>query len=368
MKRRRRGSGHTSNGRGTLLIERTFPPPIGAVRLASGTHDALTLRDVNAMLDTWIGSVPPRWDLVEAVARKTVKPLHALTLYRQNRTEEIPRADVLPPLTASVAAWLERFECSDAYRGQVRSTFKALGELGTGEATIADLPQLLKARRDACQDAGTRVGFNRGKCHVQAFVRDTLGDDHALYRAVSKVAALGVEDTTRRRALPPAEVAEYLGKLPPADALMAWSLAVTGMRPKEYWSRPWGLQLDRVSVGKSKTEAGRRDIPLWAPALPVLPTRTRDAFEGMWERRLGGELGVYDLRRSFEVWMEDAHITRSRRKIYLGHAIGDVTDIYERRELDAWLKQDAEALDRLAGDVVRTALDALQPQRLVVVA
>jgi hypothetical protein len=54
--------------------------------------------------------------------------------------------------------------------------------------------------------------------------------------------------------------------------------------------------------------------------------------------------------------MEDPGITRSRRKIYFAHAAGDVSDLYERRELDAWLKDDSARLTAHAGEVVRRAL------------
>jgi integrase len=63
---------------------------------------------------------------------------------------------------------------------------------------------------------------------------------------------------------------------------------------------------------------------------------------------------VYDLRRSFAVWMEDAGIPRSRRKHYLGHSAGDVTGLYERRELLAWLEEDAGRLRAYAGAVLET--------------
>jgi hypothetical protein len=90
--------------------------------------------------------------------------------------------------------------------------------------------------------------------------------------------------------------------------------------------------------------------------VPLVPERSRDAFEGMWSRRIGADLDIYDLRRSFEVWMEDARITRSRRKIYFAHAAGGVSDLYERRELDAWLGEDAARLAAHAGEVVRRAI------------
>jgi hypothetical protein len=362
--RRQRTAGHTSNGRGSLQIDRVFPEPIGRIHMASGAYDARALADVNDMLSALQRSVPPRWDILQAIKAKRVAPMHALSLWRTSKLEEIPLADVLPRLAGEYERWAKRLEVTDAYKAQIKSTFAQLFRLGA-EPTVGDLPELLQARRDECQDAGKPVAFNRGKAHVQAFVRATLGDDHALYRQITKVAPLAVDAEPERRAQQPGALAAILLRLPPVHQLIAWSLAVSGMRPKEYFPDPkherrlaWTTQPDRIHVGRSKTEAGSRDIPLWAAGLPALPERSRDAFEGMWTRRIGSELDIYDLRRSFIVWMEDAHIPRSRRKHYAGHAAGDVTDLYERRELDAWLGEDSVRLDGYAGEVVRRAIMA----------
>src|SRR5690349_5271716 len=51
---------------------------------------------------------------------------------------------------------------------------------------------------------------------------------------------------------------------------------------------------------------------------------------------------AHDLRRSFAVWLEDAGVPRSRRKLYLGHAAGDVTALCETRELLDGLAEDAD--------------------------
>jgi len=44
--------------------------------------------------------------------------------------------------------------------------------------------------------------------------------------------------------------------------------------------------------------------------------------------------------------LEAASIPRTRRRIYLGHGAGDVTDLYEAHEVAAFLVEDAERLQR----------------------
>ena len=52
----------------------------------------------------------------------------------------------------------------------------------------------------------------------------------------------------------------------------------------------------------------------------------------------------YDLRRTYAHWLELAQIPRTRRKLYLGHSAGDITDLYERHEIDAFLSADGRTL------------------------
>ena len=72
----------------------------------------------------------------------------------------------------------------------------------------------------------------------------------------------------------------------------------------------------------------------------------------VWKDHLAPEPGIYDLRRSFAVWMEDSAIPRSRQKLYMGHAVGDITGLYQTRDLLAWLGEDAERLVEHASKAV----------------
>ena len=108
--------------------------------------------------------------------------------------------------------------------------------------------------------------------------------------------------------------------------------------PKEYWGEWTCRQLPpHVHIEGTKRARRVRDVPLWAGVLRG-PVRSRSAFRAAWDRHLGDKFGIYDLRRSFAVWMEDAGIPRSRRKLYLGHSAGDVTGFVR-----------AARVDRLAG-------------------
>ena len=129
---------------------------------------------------------------------------------------------------------------------------------------------------------------------------------------------------------------------PETDAIDAivWGMASTGMGAGEYWGR-WHLQGDRIHIEGTKRAGRVRDVPLVTP--PAVPRMHRRTFEdGVRER--SRDLTPYDLRRSYANWLEAAGIPRARRRLYLGHSAGDVTDLYETHEVAAFLAEDAQRL------------------------
>ncbi|MGE5803219.1 MAG: hypothetical protein ACM358_13295 [Gemmatimonadota bacterium] len=61
------------------------------------------------------------------------------------------------------------------------------------------------------------------------------------------------------------------------------------------------------------------------------------------------KINPYMARKSFDRWMQDAHVPRARRIAYLGHSGADTTDYYELYEVDAYLREDAERMRALIG-------------------
>lgn len=84
-----------------------------------------------------------------------------------------------------------------------------------------------------------------------------------------------------------------------------------------------------------------------------------------WQARLfadairkatSGSVQPYDLRRTYATWMEAAQIPRTRRRQYMGHSTGDVTDIYEQHEVDQYLIDDAAKLEEFVKSEKRKTL------------
>jgi hypothetical protein len=259
------GEGHRSNGRGSLIIDRAFPQPIGRLRLASGTNDPEAKRDIEDMLTALARSVPPRWDILQSIKARRLAPLYALSLWRLGRLEEVPTADVLPRLgpmegdSPGVAGrWLAGLQWSREYRASMASTYRALLRLRP-EATLGDLPAVLESYRTECLRRGCHVQFNRARSHVEALVRSLLKPSHALYRQLQDVQTLPITETKKRRPQLPGALLERLRALPVAHRSHAWSMVATGMGPKEYWGR-WEVRADRIHIDGTKRASRVRDV------------------------------------------------------------------------------------------------------------
>jgi integrase len=189
------------------------------------------------------------------------------------------------------------------------------------------------------------------KTCVQAFVRDTIGKRKPLALAVADVAPL--KDRKRgREGFTVADAIAIRDQLGTQAGRIWWSMCLTGMGPKELWGA-WSVEQDRVHIEGTKAFGRVRDVPL--VDTPVRPELTRDGFTSAL-RRLETKVTPYQARKTFARWMEDARIPRTRREIYRGHGKRDIGDVYERYEVAAYLREDAQSMRALLG-----------PQKLAVV-
>lgn len=64
----------------------------------------------------------------------------------------------------------------------------------------------------------------------------------------------------------------------------------------------------------------------------------------MLELGLKRPLDLYNCRRHYAHWLQLARVPRARRRWYYGHQSGDVTDLYEQHEVEAYLRRDGRRL------------------------
>ncbi|MGI8497583.1 MAG: hypothetical protein ACR2OG_08400 [Gemmatimonadaceae bacterium] len=323
---------------GTFVLDRIFRG-VGRVKLASGTSHAPTFRNVNAMLSGLFAR--GRLDLLCAIRDRTLTPLQVWSAYRLNELERLPTAPMMLPLVPAFLAWADRHECSDEHRRSLKKSSRYFASSARKDAVVADLPAVLRDLSDTLGRAHPR-SFNLARAAALAFVHATLKRHHPLWTELASEDPLRV---TPQRRKAPQSVADLLALVQRMGnrGPMAWSMAVTGMGPGEYWGR-WRVEPDRVRIHGTKRAGRDRFVPLLGSAELVRPTCQLKAFRTSLRSAGDGQVTVYDLRRTYANWLEQAGVPRTRRRLYLGHGATDVTDLYEWHDVARFLAEDAEKL------------------------
>ena len=323
----------------SFVLDRQFRG-VGRIKRSSGTDDAKLFRLLDSMLTTLFKS--GRVDILQAIHAGKLTPLEVWSRYRLAELDRLPTVETMRPLKAEMETWVETSDTGKWNRQSRKYGIRAILRLANKGATVQDLPNLL---RDYAAVARGATMFNRARSAVQAFIRDTIGKSHPLYARVMDVRAKRVR---KREGNPqsPQQLASLTDRLPPVFATIAWSMALTGMGPGELWGS-WTQYQHHIHIRGTKREGRKRDIPKVRPIAP--PQKPYRAFLEALETASGETVQPYDLRRTFAHWMELAGIPRTRRRLYMGHKAGDVTDLYEQHDVERYLKEDGEKMRDFLG-------------------
>jgi len=330
---------------------------VGRLRVSAGTRDPRIAEKMRAMLHQFYDQ--GRLDLLQAVQTKRITPLELYNQVILRKALRVPTAEEIQDLTA-LQRWADALPNPDTRRSY-RSNIGKLLRFAGPRARMGDLPDVLTRY----QAEAAPVVYNRTVIAVRAFLADRqrfAPPDGMLYHPLyANVAVLPLNPETPR-AGQPLTVTE-LADLTPAlgtYAGMAWTLALTGMRKGEYWS-DWTVAGDRILVPGGKHRKEIRPVPFIGFA--VKPPVLYQAFRRRFVTVAPGHV-VHDLRKTFTKWADEADIPRIRRKLYLGHMASDLTDLYERRNIEAFLAEDAAALRGYLGGRMPTSLPQV-PRQLV---
>lgn len=351
---------HRDGRGGTLILDRVTP--VGRLKRATGTRDVRVARRLGAMITDLIDAA--RHDYLRAIRSGQLRPLDVYQVYRgATSAAGMPAVDQLQPLGAALTAWAAQAECGERHRATHRTFVRRVMEaaLSAPGAAVSELPALLEVVRGRYKARKQHAAFNRLRASALSFARDTLRRSHPVYGALIDVPPLRERKGRVNRPQSPAEIATIVrsSALTEGDRAAVWGMALTGMGPGEWFGR-WHIESDRIHIDGTKREGRVRDVPRvlsrlftapGEPEKPLLPTPRAKAAE--WPIRLfaralkgasGGAVQPYDLRRTYATWMEEAGISRTRRRSYLGHATGDVTDRYEAQDVTRYLMDDAARL------------------------
>lgn len=275
-----------------------------------------------------------RLDILEAVAHGAVHPLRLLSDWRLGRELALPPAEVVASLVTAWEAWAKRLPEGE-HRRKVTGTLRALR--ASARESLEAAPRLLQKYRQRAQE--TPRAFNLARAHVRAFLREHVGLSHPLYLAVRDMKPLPT--AAREKGTPHATqvllaLRESLG---PKIGAMLWTMAVTGMGNKEYWVDGFDILDDRILIHGRKRKSRDRAVPKWSEPLthPLVS-------EKVFRAALPEGVLIYDLRRSFARWCEEAGIIDTNRAAYLGHGPRTITDLYTYGQLPGQLTADAVKL------------------------
>lgn len=328
---------HRTNQRGTLILDRQFKG-VGRLKRASGTNDPKLHRLLDGMLLTL--KQAGRVDILRAIHSGALTPLEVWACFRLGELERLPTAETMKGLKDALETWARTAEAGTWHKASRRYAVAAILRQTRKGATLADLAPAVRAYKAVAKGPAM---FNRTRAAALAFVRDTLGRSHPIYGQILDVT---VRKEARRAGRPlaveeVAALADQLGELGPC----LWAMAVTGMGPGEYWGR-WTVKPDRVLIYGTKRAGRVRAVPRVADV--AAPRGSADGFRHALAK-VSPTVKPYDLRRTFANWMEEAGIPRTRRRMYLGHGIKDVTDLYERTDVERFLAEDGEKLRAKVG-------------------
>lgn len=324
----------------SFVLDRQFRG-VGRIKRSSGTDDAKLFRLLDSMLTTLFKS--GRVDILQAIHSGVLTPLEVWSRYRLGELDRLPTVETMKPLKSELETWVATSEAGQWNRQSRKYAVAALLRLARKDATVQDIHPLL---REYATKAKGPAMFNRTRAAMLAFVRDTIGRSHPIY---GKLLEVRVKKEAHREGNPQtvAQLTALAEKLHAAHAAIAWSMALTGMGPGELWGS-WSQEKDRIHIRGTKRSGRVRDIPLVRPI--SRPTRTYRSFLVALGKASGETVLPYDLRKTFATWMEEAPIPRTRRKLYMGHGATDVTDLYERHDVERFLKEDGERLRAFLGD------------------
>lgn len=323
----------------TKELDRRFRR-VGRIKRSWGTTHKPTIKLMEAMM----GGLFERGylDILRGLQNNTYTPLEVWDAYRVNDLARLPTARTIVPLVSTMREWIAAKRCSEEHRASLRQSLRYIESTAKVSATVNDLPGVIQRLDATLPDSS----FNKARSAAQAFLRSTLKRSHPLWIAVTDIEPHTVTTTRKPHPLGVDEIQALAGELSVGHARNAWGMFLSGMGPKEYWGK-WHNGVDRIHISGTKREGRDRDVPLIYRI--STPYATPKAFAEALKHVDSNLATPYDLRRSYANLLEAAGIIRARRKMYLGHGKKDVTDLYERHEVAAFLQGDAEKLRSFVG-------------------
>ena len=333
--------------KGFLELRRTVPD-VGVIRVPVGTHSKRQLARYEAMVAQLREA--GRLDYLRLLRDGVVSPGLMYDRVRGRADYALLPAPIVEPLLDTVFRFLEHFEASDAHFKNVMNYCLRLTADAPEGATAEDVPAILRELRPRLRHQPDT--FNHFRNAARALLAETIGTRTGAYEQVADMKPLLVSE--RREGNPQTPVQAFdLAAMLGEDLGACWLTAcLTGMGRKEY-AGAWEMEQGHLRIHGTKREGRNRLVPLIA--LPVvLPCSPRYLHERI-VKVTGGLVELYDARRTFLKWTEQAGIIPTHQDCYAGHGPRSMTELYKRGNVAPYLDQDAERFHNFLRNSLETA-------------
>lgn len=331
----------------TSLSIDVLVPDVGRIQKRIGTDSVKRRDDYLAMIRAL--QRDGRLEILRNLREGIVSFALVYEAWNSGKLNTLPSAETLLPLHETWDAWVRDLETAPVKGRLSKEHIRAhkygllrLLKVMRAHPSLTELPDALETlKKSYRQMPGT---YNKTLNSARAFLRDTLKKRHPLYQQLRAESVLTYVRARDPKQLLVTELVELekSEKLPADVMQVVWSLATTGMIPKEYWVDGFRFGMHHLHIDGQKRRARDRDIPDLGRC--VKPPCTYEKATRAVLYALDGMFQLKDLRNTFAFWMEECGIPRTRRKMYLGHGMRDVTDLYERQEVAQFLREDGDKL------------------------
>jgi integrase len=325
---------------GSLILDRTFKG-VGRIQRATGVTRLEDYELISSMLTELSRS--GKHEILRDIRDGKVTLVEVYGYYHEGQLEQTPSAFTLKTIEPTITDWIEgRHNLAESTKKNYKGQFNVFVRVVGKNTQISDLPTKLKVYKQYCQKRDTLRSANYVRSILQSFLNNTVGRHHSLWKQVSNIKPFTLANQRQAPQLTVVEAKELIESLQPIEhAKIAEAMLFTGMSWSEV-NGEWWEENDRVSIKGTKRKGRVRIVPLIQPNLSR-PRRKIKAFR-IALKKVREDITTHSFRRTFADWMSDAGIPRIRRIMYMGHGNTDMTDRYERAQVAAFLREDAELI------------------------
>lgn len=320
---------------------------IGRIKRSAGTTDPTVRDDIKAMLRGFHRT--GRWNLLEQVRDGQVSAMQLYSMHTAGTLKQTPTATVLLPFPDTAIKWVNAYtDIKPPSRHNYTVMYNVVAKYGTVSAVVGDLPKMLETMRKDYLKLNKPAYFNATRNAIRSFVKNTEGQYSDLYLKVCQVKPLKPALDKKGKAHPIHKIWALKSVLKSTVFETLWAMCMTGTGMNELQN---GLtqQGDRILVHGTKMDAKdgrrRRYVPVTGEDI----TRTPLMRSCMIRRHLKAaelDIQIYDMRRSFALMCQEAGIPYNRVQLYMGHLPRNVTEAYLKADVDTFIKEDGERLQR----------------------